>query len=347
MRFKLIVASVLILIAGYSYFWFHLADQAKSTTLDWVENSEKRLNGTKIFVGDVKVSGFPYKIIIEASSLNAAVPAGRVGNQPLSIDVPEIAVIFQPWDPKHAILVTKYFDVTQGPLNKPDLNITFDDVKTSVILDPDTSELNNLSTVAEKISWYHGAQAEPTEISVMEKAQIHLRRSSGQPQSVESYDLPVNRAIYFKAENVLIREFANSILGEKADNFKIEALLHANEQPDYSVRGLSKWRDDGGTVSISSFEYGTSQSSLSLSGDVTLDENLKPLGAFDAKVVGMGRMLDQLSKNQTLPETARLLLKSQAENDSLAGEVPLSISMQNGLLFLGPIQLMELPAVVE
>ncbi|HPF45467.1 MAG: DUF2125 domain-containing protein [Alphaproteobacteria bacterium] len=347
MRFKLIVASVLIIIAGYSYFWFHLAGQAKSTTLDWVENSEKRLGGAKIFVGDVKVSGFPYKIIIEVSSLNAVVPAGRVGVQPLSIDVPEIAVIFQPWDPKHAILVTKYFDVTQGPLDDPDLNVTFDDVKTSVILDPETMDLNNLSTVAEKISWYHGVEAEPAEISVMEKAQIHLRRSTGQPQALESYDLPVNRAVYFKAQNVLIREFANSLLGEKADNFKIEAMLHANEQPDYSVRGLSKWRDEGGTVSISSFEYGTPQSNLSLSGDVTLDENLKPLGAFDAKVVGMGKMLEQLSKNMTLPETARLILKGQAQNDSLSGEVPLSISMQNGLLYLGPIQLMELPAVVE
>jgi len=47
MRFKLIVASVITLMAAYSLFWFKLADDAKEITLAWIENSEERLDGIK------------------------------------------------------------------------------------------------------------------------------------------------------------------------------------------------------------------------------------------------------------------------------------------------------------
>ena len=347
MRVKITIASVLLLIVGYSIFWFQMADRVEQTTLEWIENSEARMGGVKIYVGDVAVSGFPYKIIIEASSLNAVIPAGRIGTEPLSIMMPEVAVIFQPWKPNHAIVVTDYFDAVLGSLNTPVINFTFDKVKSSLVLDPVTMELNNLSTIADKVSWYRGVEQARDEISVMHMAEFHLRRATGEVVDQTSFDLPVNRAIFFKAQDTTIKEFAASIIGEKADNIKIEALLHANEQPDYTVNGLSKWRDEGGTLSIRSFEYGTSKSSLKLSGDVTLDENLKPLGAFDATIIGIDGLIDNLSQNENISEMARLLLGGQAKPGKLPEEVPLSISMQNGLLYLGPIMLMELPAIIE
>lgn len=347
MRVKVIIVSVLLLIGGYSLFWFQMADRAKMMTLDWIENSESRLGGTKVFAGDVTVSGFPYRIIIEAESLNAVVPAGRVGAEPLSIIAPAVSVVYQPWKPTHAIVVTDYFDAVFGPLDRPNLTFTFDNVKSSIVLDPTSMQLNNLSSVAEKVSWYRGVEREADESSTMETAEFHLRRSADGAQDQMSYDLPVNRAVFFKAQNANIKEFASTILGEKADEFKVEALLHATEQPDYTFAGLSKWRDEGGTLTIRSFDYGSTLSAIQLSGDLTLDENLKPLGAFDANVTGMDIMLRRLAQDESIPQMARLLLQAQADNETMPDEVPLAISMQNGLLYLGPIMLMELPAIIE
>lgn len=347
MRIKVIIVSVLLLIGGYSIFWFQMADRAKMMTLDWIDNSESRLGGTKIYAGDVTVSGFPYRIIVQAASLNAVVPAGRIGAEPLSITAPIVSVVYQPWKPTHAIVVTDYFDAVFGSLDRPNLTITFDNVKSSVILDPSSMRLNNLSSVAGKVSWYRGVEMEVGESSVMEKAEFHLRRAVDGLQDQMSYDLPVNRAVFFKAQNADIKEFASTILGEKADEFKIEALLHATEQPDYTVLGLSNWRDEGGTLTIKSFDYGSTLSSIQLSGDLTLDENLKPLGAFDAKVVGMDIMLRRLAEDESISQMARLLLGAQSDNETMPDEVPLAISMQNGLLYLGPILLMELPAIIE
>lgn len=347
MRVKIIFIPVLLLIAAYSFFWYWLADQAKQETLDWIENSENRMEGIKAFVGDVSVSGFPYKIIIEASSLNLLIPEGKVSTDEMSINFPEVAVVYQPWKPNHAIVVADYFDAVIGPLQAPVKTISFDKVKSSLIFDPSSSELNNLSAVADKITWTTGFLDESQEKSKIDLAEFHLRRSRGNNQQQESYDLPVNRAIFIKGSNAVINEFKGTLLGPNADQFKIEAMLHANKQPQFTKESLSEWRDAGGTVGIRTFEYGTDQSGINLSGDVTLDENFKPLGAFDATVSGLPQILMSLSENEEFPETTRMLLRTQAQSNSMPEETPLSLSLQNGQLYLGPIMLMELPAVIE
>ena len=93
----------------------------------------------------------------------------------------------------------------------------------------------------------------------------------------------------------------------------MEAFLHASEQPDYTREGLSKWRDEGGTLSIRSFEYGTAKTGLTLNGDVTLDENLKPLGAFDANIANIEGLMRTLAENENIPQIARQLLLGQAQ----------------------------------
>ncbi|MDG1708941.1 MAG: DUF2125 domain-containing protein [Emcibacteraceae bacterium] len=347
MRIKIIFISVLALIGAYSFFWFHLADQAKETTMAWIENSEERLNGIKLYVGDVTVSGFPYKIAIEATTLNATIPAGLYGKSSILLSFPEIAAVYQPWKPNHAIIVSDYMDAVFGELENPEYSIGLETIMSSLVFDVETNELNNLSITSGIVSWQHGLVGEGLEVSFLEQPEFHLRRTTGNPGEQTGYDLPVNRAVYFKAENALINEFKGTVLGESAEFIKIETLLHANKQPDYTVAGLSEWRDDGGTLSIRSFDYGTEAQNMSLNGDVTLDSNLKPLGAFDASVKGIGTLFGRLSENENLTGMARTLLRSQASNDQLPDAVPLAISMQNGQMYVGPIMIMELPAVID
>jgi hypothetical protein len=347
MRIKIILISVLVLIGAYSFFWFQLAGKAKVETLSWIENSEERLNGIKLFVGDVTVSGFPYKIAIEATTLNAAIPEELYGKEPILISFPKIAAVYQPWKPNHAIIVSDYMDGVIGELNNPAVSVSMEKIMSSIIFDVDTYEINNLSITSDMTSWQHGLPGEGHDVSFMEKAEFHLRRTTGNAAEQVGYDIPVNRAVYFKASNALINEFKETVLGENAEEIRIETLLHANKQPDYSVAGLSEWRDDGGTLSIRNFEYGSADQNMKLSGDVTLDENLKPLGAFDAKVTGIGELFRRLSENKNIPDLTRTLLRSQVDNNQIPEEVPLAISMQNGQMYVGPIMVMEVPAVID
>jgi hypothetical protein len=341
MRFKLIVVSVLLLIAAYSVFWFQIADKVEQDTLAWIEKSKNSAEGVKVFVGDLTVSGFPYKIAVEASSINATLPAGLYNSQSISLMIPEIAVVYQPWQATHAIVVTDYFDAVIGSLDAPEVSLNFDQVKSSVILDPDTFKLDNLSIVAEKISWQKAS-----ETSSMESAELHLRKSLSGMENASTFDLPINQAVFFKAYNADINEFKATILGQNADEIKLEAFLHANQLPDFTKSSLSAWRDDGGTLSIKTFEYGTPNNHVGLSGDVTLDENLKPLGAFDAKLSGLENIMGALSQNENVSGTAKLSLQSQLQNNTEMKDIPISISMQNGMMYVGPIPLMELEPII-
>ncbi|MCC3861613.1 DUF2125 domain-containing protein [Pseudemcibacter aquimaris] len=347
MRIKVIFGSVFALIAAYSFFWFHLAGEAKNRTLEWIEQSEQRLDGIKLYVGDVTVSGFPYKIAIEATTFNVAIPEGKMGSEKILFTLPEIAAVYQPWKPNHIMIVTDYMDAVVGELSDPNLSMNFEKIMSSVILNPETQKLDNFSIIADMVNWQYGLAGEGLEISYLEKPEFHLRRNTGEVTEPTGFDLPVNRAVYFRSKGGLLSELSNSILGDKTDAITLETMLHANSQPDYTVESLAAWRDEGGTVSIKSFSYGTADQHIKISGDMTLDRNMKPLGAFDAEVTNISEVFRRLSENENLPDVARMMLRSEAENNTATETVPLSISMQNGQMYVGPIMVMELPAVIE
>lgn len=340
MRARILLAFTLLLIVGYSLFWFQLAKKVEKNTLDWIINSESRLNGTKFYVNDLSLSGFPYKIVIKASSLTASISSGRFSTDPLLISIPEVAVVFQPWKPNHAIIIADYFNVELSLFNEQKANMAFDKVKSSIILDPVTNHLNNLSIVAESISWYYGDEIKINESPAVEDVEFHLRRSI---LLQNDYDLPVNSSVFFKASNLKINEFSSIAFGVDENELRIDAQLHANKHPEYNVVELSKWRDEGGTISIRKFEYVTKDLVLSLTGDVTLDEELKPLGAFNANILSDGNLLNNLPKGLMNLQPKDPIPPGQTANQG----VSLSIRMQNGGLYLGPLMLMELWSVVK
>ncbi len=346
MRFKFIIVSVLVLIAAYSAFWFKVANEVKKSTLEWIEAQKNSADDLKVFVGDIDVTGFPYKIAVSASSLNVIISAGDYSALPIFATFPNVSVVYQPWKPCHGVIVTDYFDVVIGDIENPQTSVAFEGVKSSVILDTDTMALNSLSIMAENVSWHAGAPSENGEISFMDHPEFHLRKYLSGINGQNSYDLPVNKAIYFKANNAVINEFKSNLLGKNADQIIIETILHANQMPQYSVASLSKWRDEGGTLTIRTFEYGNKESRVKLSGDVTLDENLKPLGAFDVQISNIHQFLENLSQSQGLLKTAQSFINSQSSNQAQTKELPLSLSLQNGFLYVGPIQVIALSPVI-
>lgn len=347
MRFKLIIISVLTLIAAYSVFWFQVASKVEEATLAWIEDSQRNITGLKVYSGDVSVSGFPYKVIVEISSLNATLSGSAYSEAPISVSTPRISAVFQPWNPNHVVVVTEYFDTVIGNMEMPDLSLNFDNVKSSIVLDPNNKSLNNLSIIADTVKWHKGLEAGTDENSILEMAELHLRKTMEGYEPQNSYDLPISRILYFKADNAKINEFKTSFLGDQSNEIKVDAVLHANQQPEFTKKSLAQWRDEGGTLSIRSFEYGTNTTNVKLSGDVTLDENFKPLGAFDANIFGIENIFSALSENENVSDMGRQFLKSQAQNNTMPENVPLSLSMQNGFMYLGPIVLMELDPVIN
>jgi hypothetical protein len=338
---------VVILIGAYSVFWFQMASKIEESTLAWLENNQKTLDGLKIFTDDVSVSGYPYRIIVKTSSVHGTIPEGQYSSLPISFTIPEVSVVYHPWKPNHAVIVTDYFDVVFGSIENPTETVEFENVKSSVILEPDTLILKNLSIISDKVSWFEGVTRIADNISVMEKPEFHFRKMIEGMENENSYDLPIFGAVSFKAFNLNVKDVRTGIFASKATEVTLESILHANQNPELTASALSKWRDEGGTLTVRTFDYKTDDYNLKLSGDITLDENLKPLGAFDAHISGIKNLIGKMTDNGETSTVGQIMLNNQAQNTELKETVELSISMQNGYLYIGPIPLMELSPIVE
>lgn len=341
MRFKWLVGAVLLVIGSYTAFWFVLASKVEEKILALID--EQRAHGLGIFYDDLSVEGFPYQIALKVSALKIHLP------EMLDIDIPEITIVAQPWNLSHAVIMTDFIDVDYG---QGAFGVALDGFKASVIVDRDRMRPERTSLFSKEVHWKYGTGGE---VSVAHRVNLHLRRpdTSGE---VESIDLPVLGEFLLTAHQITAPDLPVGVFGNTADSFRLESAFHARRLPDYTPSSLSAWRDEGGTIAVRKFEIISGEMSLGLDGDVTLDQDFKPLGAFSARIRGMDQIVSILSQHGAfMHEPGDALLEElrqmgQIQKDGLhKGEkiLPLSISLQNGLLILGPIPVYELPAVIE
>lgn len=341
MRFRWLVGGVLLLIGGYAAFWFMLAAKVEDKVLAFIE--QKRAMGTDVFYDDLTIEGFPYQIALKVSALKIYMAA----SEGLDIEIPDISFVVQPWNLTHAMIVTDFIDLDYG---QGTFRMAFDDFRASLITDREF-RVERISLFSQKLRWQYGSSPK---ISEAHRANLHLRRPEG--GQLESIDLPVLGEFLLTAHQITAPELPLGIFGKTADSFRLESALHARHLPDYSLDSLSQWRDQGGTVAVRSFEVVSGKISLELDGDVTLDQDFKPLGAFSARIRGIDHIISILSQHGAfLHEPGNELLDELKQMGEIQkdgqhkGEkiLPLSISLQNGLLILGPIPIYELPAVIE
>lgn len=116
--------------------------------------------------------------------------------------------------------------------------------------------------------------------------------------------------------------------------------------------GLKKWRDDGGTVDITSLELRYGPMWLRTSGTLALDGNLQPVGAATAKMRGFFDAIEQMRVNGQINAkqavTAKVVLGAMARQAADGGPpvLNLPLSIQDRVLNVGPVPLLEIPPIL-
>lgn len=354
MRLKILVSTVLVLVLGYSFFWYYMAGELEDRIEAWV--SEQKFRGLSIRYEDLEINGFPYRMELALNKLQV-IKTGR-DKLPILFTSPHITLVAFPWKINHGVIFSDGGALRIGSRRHPELTMTFGKTRSSVILDFANLKLSNLkfpnlkfqraSFVIEKVTWTMG-RVKPSEAR---EVKIHIMRPapSGEAGNME---LPIQMKLYLEAKDVIAWEIPVGIFGKKADQIKIDLQLHGQGLPDYSKDSLASWRDNGGTLAVKNFVVTSGKMDIELDGEVTLDQDLKPLGAFSAKVHGIDHIVDILSGhsafqmapgNMILQELERM---NRLEQKGGKKALDLAISLQGGLLFLGPIPVYELEPVVE
>jgi len=355
MRFKILVSTVVLAISGYSAFWFYLAGQVEDRTLAWIKTQESK--GLKVYYDDLTVTGYPYKIVVRMTSAKGALRPLSDPNRQFAFETPEIAVIAHLWKLSHAVVVTDYLDMTTGrSYNTDAFQLALEKVKSSIILNRDDWRPERVSVVADQASWVTENHLSAEAPSVAHNVEVHMRRpvtGSQGPKDDLEMQLPVYADVYFKADDITALELPVDTFGKKADMVKIDGALHATDMLKYNRQSLSDWRDAGGTISLRDVEIKSGPMDVKLQGDVALDQMFNPLGAFSAEVRGIDHIVKILSRHPGFRQEPGSLLLDELKNmvqsspEGTDKRLDLSISLQNGFVFLGPLPVYETGKVIE
>lgn len=105
-------------------------------------------------------------------------------------------------------------------------------------------------------------------------------------------------------------------------------------------KALAAWRDGGGTLDLTTMRMHWGPVRVTGSGTLSLDDLMRPIGAFSIRAKGYNWWLNQLvaqgKMNIANADLARGALRGLDEEKGNADGVPLPIRMQSGRVWLGP-----------
>jgi hypothetical protein len=142
------------------------------------------------------------------------------------------------------------------------------------------------------------------------------------------------------------------LLGARIANLTAEGALDGPMPRARSlVERAAGWRDGGGTLEIQRLALNWGPLDLTTSATLALDEQLQPMGAGSARVVGYAETLDALaahgviSKSAVTAAKAVLSLLAHSPDDGSPPDVEVPLTLQYRTLSMRQVPLVRLPEV--
>lgn len=141
-------------------------------------------------------------------------------------------------------------------------------------------------------------------------------------------------------------------LGPRISSLSIEGKLTGKlARESTASQWASTWRDSGGALEVEKVALGWGPLGVSATATVALDDQLQPMGAGSARLIGYPAALDALASAGTLSRSAVVAAKAilsllaPTPDDNAAGEVEVPLTLQYRTLSIRQVPLLRLPEV--
>jgi hypothetical protein len=332
MRYLLLLVLVVAAMIGYTIYWFTLADWLERASGRWI--AARQSEGYRIGDTGRSVSGFPGRL-----TLTVTKPAiGRDGDSSWDWHGEQLIIHLQPWDFNHLIFevapVNDFAWSYRGTRHQGRLETQH--VLASVILSD--GKIERTAADLTGVVWTGDDLDAPLRIG---RLQLHERRNHGE----EPARPPGSMAIAVQADALTMPPAMAGPLGPSVPTSQVAATL-TNPLPQ-GLDGLAAWRDDGGTVTFDAIAVVWGPLDARGSGTLTLDKEMRPLGAFAAEIRGFNGTIDALVRAGLLRPnaavTAKIALGLLATHDDDGNQVlKAPVTAQDGRLYVGPVALLRL-----
>jgi hypothetical protein len=367
MRYFVLIGAVLIAAAGYFFVWTGVATNFQSKAEDWI--AQQRAQGQTVSHGDLALSGFPGLVQLDlpeagiaAGFSGPATASERDGRLSWSWRTENLQLMVKPWQPHHLIAhLGLHHEVAWreglGLLERR--RATAGKALASMVADGQggwlraSAEFENL--LIENLAATDAIS--PTEVT---RLTAHVRRDEAlTPDDVEiSLELV---GLTLPGDVVELKG-----MGRKVTTVQLLAKLRglhpksagAPEKPagegydrGLAAEAIGEWRDRGGVADVARLNVVWDEIEILADGTLTLDKEMRPLGAMSAKIWGLESLLELLvrsgridARDSGLVAAALRIMSKTGDDGRLSVEAP--VSLQDGHLYLGPFALLRLAPVI-
>ncbi|MEX2454658.1 MAG: DUF2125 domain-containing protein [Rhodospirillaceae bacterium] len=329
----LVLPAVLAVGGAYTVYWYSAASEVRAAIDRWV--AERTAAGWEVSLSEPRLGGFPSRIEVAIADGKIAGPEGP---SRWRWELPPVTASARPWAPgniaidargRHRIatgdgpLVARFAaassDIVAGPGSIRDAMIRLGGVEIDL---PDGTR------VAAGLLNMH----------LREHARID-EDAAGSPET--------GTGVAFDARALSIPAEWRPALGTSIARVSLDAVVAGTADLHGTFRDLlERWRDAGGTLEVRALAVDWQKLSLRAEGTFALDENLQPQGAMTADIEGVDPTADALIAAGLIDSQTAFAAKVANKALTLGGgpaRLPLTIQRQR--LYLGPVPLLDVPAV--
>jgi len=320
-----------LLAAGYSSYWYYAADAVRRGIDEWV--AMQRANGVEVRSEPVDIGGFPMKLEAGARDVVMTDAQGATWRSAgLSAEA-------HPWRLTHIDYRIEGPQTLVVPGAQP-VTVTADGGTGDIRLAADgrlSSGRLTLSDLTLLLPALGDLKAATMQLDIAERANGGDSADLAAGGDLRQVDLPVTPFPAF---------------GQRVDQAGLDVTVSAPVPAQLRVPHLTIWRDSGGIMHINRLYLEWGPLVVEANGTVTLDAALQPKANLTANVRGFLQTVDALvaagmvkGENAGPVKALLALLAGPPDSDGTA-TLTAPVSLRNSRLFLGPLQIAELPPVV-
>ncbi|USG61077.1 DUF2125 domain-containing protein [Sneathiella marina] len=326
------IIALLLVIGGYVFWWFHVADTMVNLAENWKQ--QRLAEGYEISHKPFVTSGFPYRVRITAEELSLSNPTHY---QKPDIKIDTLWAVAQPWQVNHIIFGVEGSMVGTWIDGEELRNLEF---LAETALGSATFNLQgrmqtlalDLAHVIATPSW--------RPLLTADRLQIHGRPA---PAANEN-STKIGQQIAVRIDGMIVEGMDNFPLGNSIQQIAISSILEGTIEKLPSEASLTKWREEGGFIDIKALDIQWGQGIVRGNGRVALDEADRPTGMLQTQILGYENILEALTTTGKIdPNAARMIgfALSQLSTKDAQGRnfIKMPLSAQQGGVYLGPIYL--------
>lgn len=325
-----------VFFGGYAALWFGMAWSFRTSALEWA--ASERAAGRGVDYGETVAGGFPFQ-------LRLTVPSPVYVNGQYAISAERAVLSAKLWSPGHIrAVLTGPFQVTvpdgktvkifSGTARLLEGAFAFSDDRPTLL----AADIGGLSfadgsggaSFGLESGFFRFQKADEDDTAYT----VHLRLGG-----LSATGLDGLAPLFPLGSRVAAVHFNSALKGQLPTGKPV-------------VDALGGWRDAGGTLDVSRFQISYGPLDVRSSGTVSLDENLQPIAAFTAQAEGFFAFIDALWRRGTVrgrdAVTAKAVLGAMIKKPEagMRPSINLAITVQNRVLYAGPVPLWRFPTVV-